>query len=278
MDLAAADVLRDKKLFIFDMDGTIYLGGIPFDFAVRFIRHLRESGRRVLFFTNNASHSQRFYYAKLARLGFDPQPGEIMTSGDVTAAFLTRNRAGKRVYLLGTPELWDEFRRAGVPMVCGRDGRLSAEGAQADVVVTSFDTTLTYEKLTLACDFIRGGAEYLSTHPDFNCPTETGFIPDSGAIAAAVTASTGVTPTYFGKPYPETVEMIGEITGVPRGETVIFGDRLYTDIATGRRHGIASVLVLTGETKQADVDAAAAADRPDLTLPSLAEADALLFG
>jgi len=278
MDLAAADVLRDKKLFIFDMDGTIYLGGIPFDFAVRFIRHLRESGRRVLFFTNNASHSQRFYYAKLARLGFDPQPGEIMTSGDVTAAFLTRNRAGKRVYLLGTPELWDEFRRAGVPMVCDRDGRLSAEGAQADVVVTSFDTTLTYEKLTLACDFIRGGAEYLSTHPDFNCPTETGFIPDSGAIAAAVTASTGVTPTYFGKPYPETVEMIGEITGVPRGETVIFGDRLYTDIATGRRHGIASVLVLTGETKQADVDAAAAADRPDLTLPSLAEADALLFG
>ncbi len=272
MDFAAADVLRDKKLFIFDMDGTIYLGGIPFDFAVRFIRRLRESGRRVLFFTNNASHSQRFYYAKLARLGFDPRPGEIMTSGDVTAAFLTRNRAGKRVYLLGTPELWDEFRRAGVPMICDRDGRLTAEGAQADVVVTSFDTTLTYEKLTLACDFIRGGAEYLSTHPDFNCPTETGFIPDSGAIAAAVTASTGVTPTYFGKPYPETVEMIGEITGVPRGETVIFGDRLYTDIATGRRHGIASVLVLTGETKQADVDAAAAADRPDLTLPSLAEA------
>ena len=278
MDFAAADVLRDKKLFIFDMDGTIYLGGIPFDFAVRFIRRLRESGRRVLFFTNNASHSQRFYYAKLARLGFDPRPGEIMTSGDVTAAFLTRNRPGKRVYLLGTPELWDEFRRAGVPMVCDRDGRLSAEGAQADVVVTSFDTTLTYEKLTLACDFIRGGAEYLSTHPDFNCPTETGFIPDSGAIAAAVTASTGVTPTYFGKPYPETVEMIGEITGASREETVIFGDRLYTDIATGRRHGIASVLVLTGETKQADVDAAAAADRPDLTLPSLAEADALLFG
>ena len=278
MDTSAAALLREKKLYIFDMDGTIYLGGIPFDFAVRFLHRLRESGRRVLFFTNNASHSVRFYYAKLARLGFDPQPGEILTSGDVTAAFLTRNRPGKPVYLLGTPELWDEFRRAGVPMVCDRDGRLLEEGAKAEIVVTSFDTTLTYEKLTLACDFIRGGAEYLSTHPDFNCPTETGFIPDSGAIAAAVTASTGVTPTYFGKPYPETAEMIGEITGMKREEMCIFGDRLYTDIATGRRHGITAVLVLTGETKQADVDAAAEADRPDLTLPSLAEADRLIFG
>jgi HAD superfamily hydrolase (TIGR01450 family) len=271
-------LLRSKKLFIFDMDGTIYLGGIPFDFAVRFLRRLREDGRRVLFFTNNASHSRTFYQAKLARLGFDPQPGEIMTSGNVTAAFLTRSRPGKRVYLLGTAELWDEFRRAGVRLISDRDGRLTEPDAAADIVVTSFDTTLTYEKLMLACDFIRGGAEYLSTHPDFNCPTETGFIPDSGAIAAAVTASTGVTPTYFGKPYPETVEMIGEMTGTAREDMCVFGDRLYTDIAVGKRHGITAVLVLTGETKQEDVDAAAPEERPDLTLPSLAEAEELMFG
>ena len=278
MSLSEKEILGKKKLFVFDMDGTIYLGGIPFDFAVRFIRNLRASGRQVLFFTNNASHSQRFYYGKLARLGFDPQPGEIMTSGDVTAAFLNRNRPGKKVYLLGTPELWDEFRRAGVPMICDRDGKLTEPGACADIVVTSFDTTLTYEKLTLACDFIRGGAEYLSTHPDFNCPTETGFIPDSGAIAAAVTASTGVTPTYFGKPYPETAEMICQITGKSKDEMCIFGDRLYTDIATGKKHGITAVLVLTGETSEADVAAAAEEQRPDMTFPSLGEVDSLLFG
>lgn len=271
-------VLVAKKLFIFDMDGTIYLGGIPFPFAIRFIQHLRANGQRVLFFTNNASHSKKFYYAKLARLGFDPQEGEIMTSGDVTAAFLTRNRSGKSVYLLGTPELWDEFNRAGVPMICDRQGKCENPDGRADIVVTSFDTTLTYEKLTLACDFIRRGAEYLSTHPDFNCPTETGFIPDSGAIAAAVTASTGVRPTYFGKPYPETAQMICEITGVAREDMCIIGDRLYTDIATGKKHGITAALVLTGESTKADAEAAEPAMRPDMIFDSLAEADALLFG
>jgi HAD superfamily hydrolase (TIGR01450 family) len=278
MENPMKDTLLSKKLFVFDMDGTIYLGGIPFDFAIRCIRRLRESGRRVLFFTNNASHSQEFYYAKLGRLGFDPQPGEIMSSGDVTAAFLTRNRPGKKVYLVGTPELWDEFRRAGVPMICDRDGVLTEPDGKPDIVVTSFDTTLTYEKLTNACTFIREGAEYLSTHPDYNCPTETGFIPDSGAIAAAVTASTGATPTYFGKPYRETVEMISEITGVAREDMCIFGDRLYTDIATGKKHGITAVLVLSGETKQADVDAAQPEERPDMIFGDLGDVDALMFG
>ena len=270
-------LLASKELFIFDMDGTIYLGGTPFPFAVRFIHDLRANGKRVLFFTNNASHSKTFYYDRLTRMGFDPLAGELMTSGDVTAAFLNRRRAGKSVYLLGTPELWDEFTGAGIPLRNDRRGVFDG-GARPDIVVTSFDTTLTYEKLTNACTFIREGAEYLSTHPDFNCPTETGFIPDSGAIAAAVTASTGVRPTYFGKPYPETVEMIGEMTGVSREATCLFGDRLYTDIATGKRHGITSILVLTGETTKKDVVAASPEERPDMLFPSLAEVDALLFG
>ena len=272
----AARLLQSKRLFIFDMDGTIYLGGRPFDFAVRFIRRLRASGRRVLFFTNNASHDPVFYLDKLTRLGFSPSPEEICTSGNVTAAFLTRRRAGKSVYLMGTKDLYRQFREAGIDLVNDEDGHVMA-GRVPDIVVTSFDTALTYEKLTNACTFIRNGAEYLSTHPDFNCPTEDGFIPDSGAIAAAVTASTGVKPTYFGKPYRETVEMIGEITGEPKETTLIFGDRLYTDIATGRRHGIAAALVLTGETTLEDVERASEEERPDLLLDSLADADRLMF-
>ena len=263
--------LADKKLYIFDMDGTIYLGGRVFDFAVRFIENLRKSGRRVLFFTNNASHTTEFYLEKLTRLGFSPAPSEIMTSGDVTAEFLLRHRAGKQVYLVGTDELVENFKSRGISLSDGA-------GKTCDIVVTSFDTSLTYEKLDNACRFVRNGAEYLSTHPDFNCPTEDGFIPDSGAIAAFVTASTGKAPTYFGKPYAETVQMIEEATGVDRGEMCIFGDRLYTDIALGRRHGVCSVLVLSGETTEADVEAADACDRPDYVFPSLSEVDKAMFG
>ena len=265
-----ARVLLDKKLYIFDMDGTIYLGSRIFPFAIRFIDHLRASGKRVLFFTNNASHSTAFYYEKLAKLGFSPRAGEIMTSGDVTIEFLKRHRGGKSVYLVGTDELKESFRTAGISLLSGSEEK-------ADIVVSSFDTTLTYEKLDNACRFVRGGAEYLSTHPDFNCPTETGFIPDSGAIAAFITASTGKTPTYFGKPHRETVEMICEATGLAPAEMCVFGDRLYTDIAVGKRHGVTAVLVLSGEGTLTDVEAAAEAEKPDYVFPSLDEVDKLLF-
>ena len=266
------DIIKDKKLYIFDMDGTIYLGGRPFDFAKRFIKNLRASGRRVLFFTNNASHTSPFYLKKLERLGFEPGENEIMTSGDVTLEFLKRHRAGKSVYLVGTDELVEEYAAKGIKLVNGE-----ADPREADIVITSFDTSLTYEKLHIACRLIRGGAEYLSTHPDFNCPTEDGFIPDSGAIAALVTASTGKTPTYFGKPYKETVEMIGEATGFSRDEMCIFGDRLYTDIALGKSFGVTSVLVLSGETTEEDVDAALPKDKPDFAFASLDDVDKLMF-
>ena len=263
--------LKEKKLYIFDMDGTIYLSSRVFDFAILFINHLRASGRRVLFYTNNASHTTAFYIQKLTRLGFSPAADEIMTSGDVTMEFLLRHRAGKEVYLVGTDELCENFRARAIPLSDG-------SGKTCDIVVTSFDTSLTYEKLNNACRFVRNGAEYLSTHPDFNCPTEDGFIPDSGAIAAFVTASTGKTPTYFGKPHRETVEMIEEVTGIDRGDMCIFGDRLYTDIALGKRHGVCSVLVLSGETTEEDAVNAEEKDRADYVFPSLAEVDAALFG
>jgi len=262
--------LAGKKLYIFDMDGTIYLGGQVFDFAVRFIRNLRAAGKRVLFFTNNASHDPIFYMEKLTRLGFSPDASEILTSGNVTIEFLKRHRVGKNVYLVGTPELERQFHKADIPL-------LSEDADRADIVITSFDTTLTYKKLDVACRYIRNGAEYLSTHPDFNCPTETGFIPDSGAIAAFVTASTGVKPTYFGKPYAETVEMIEEVTGISREDMCVFGDRLYTDIALGKKHGVTATLVLSGETQMTDVNAASEADKPDFIYPDLSYVDTDLF-
>lgn len=259
-----------KELYIFDMDGTIYLGGIVFDYAIKFIDNLRKIGKRVLFFTNNASHTTEFYIKKLTALGFSPSPSEIMTSGDVTIEFLSRHRKGKSVYLVGTDELVSGFAKAGINLV-------GSDAESADIVVSSFDTSLTYEKLNAACRFVRNGAEYLSTHPDYNCPVENGFIPDSGAIAAFITASTGKTPTYFGKPYRETVEMIEESMGIDRSNMCIFGDRLYTDIALGKKHGLCSVLVLSGETTEADVDNADSCDKPDYVFGSLDDVNKIMF-
>lgn len=264
------NILQQKKLFVFDMDGTIYLGGKPFDFAINYIKKLRASGKRVLFFTNNASHTTDFYMNKLARLGFEPRENEIMTSGDVTLEFLKRFRSGKTVYLVATDELVEDYRKKGVCLVDG-------DTDKADIVITSFDTSLTYKKLDDACRLIRGGAEYLSTHPDMNCPTESGFIPDSGAISAFVTASTGVTPRYFGKPYEDTVNMISEATGYKKEEMCIFGDRLYTDIALGKKFGVTSVLVLSGETKSSDLEKVCEDETPDLVFDSLYEVDQCMF-
>ena len=224
-------------------------------------------GKKVVFFTNNASKNPNNYVEKLNRMGFGATREDVVTAGDVTIEYLKRNRPNEAVYLVGTPALHNSFEEAGIQI-----------SENANIVVSSFDTTLTYEKLVISCDLIRNGADFYCTHPDFNCPTENGFIPDSGAIAALCTASTGKVPTYFGKPYKETVEMIGEATGYGNDEMCIFGDRLYTDIALGKKFGVTAVLVLSGETQPADVEAAADCDKPDYVFDSLADVDGVMFG
>ena len=260
------------------MDGTIYLGERVFDEARHFIRRLRENGRRVLFFTNNASRSVGVYYERLRKMGFDPRDGEVMTSGDVTAAYLNENRAGKTVYAVGTPDLLRSLRAAGIALVCGDDGRVGDFAGVPDIVLSSFDLTLDYEKLRLACNYIACGAEFFSTHPDFNCPAENGFLPDSGAICALITASTGVAPIYFGKPTALCAQTIASSCGTPKEKIVMFGDRLYTDIATARRAGMTSVLMMTGETTEEMLCADLPDDqRADIIAPDMAWIERAVF-
>lgn len=234
---------KDKKLFVLDMDGTFYLGDRLLDGSIDFFNKLNDTGRKLLFFTNNASKSPEFYIDKLAKMGCQIKRENIMTAGDVTIRFLNENYSEKRVFLVGTPMLEDSFEAAGINLV----------DDHPDIVVVSFDLTLTYEKISKACKYIRNGAIFLSTHMDYNCPTEDGFIPDSGSICALVTASTGVKPRYLGKPNRETIDMIMNGTGVSSDDMVIIGDRLYTDIALGSKNGVTSILVLSGETKSEDI-------------------------
>lgn len=199
------------------------------------------------------------YIEKLAAMDCPITKDRIMTSGDVTAAYLKSKYPGKKVYLVGTPALEAVFREEGI---C-----LTEE--KPEVVVIGFDMTLTYEKLERACTYIREGAVFLATHKDINCPTETGFIPDCGAICAAITLSTGVLPRYLGKPCRETLDMVLQRTGYNKDEIAFVGDRIYTDVATGVNNGALGILVLSGETKRADI--AASEVQPDGVFESLKE-------
>lgn len=256
------DTIKNAKLFVCDMDGTVYLGERVLNGAIDFVKRAKKSGKEFLFFTNNASRRKEDYLAKLDRLGFEKC--ELMTSGDVTISYLLKNYRDKTVYVLGTEALKSSMLAAGIRLV---------EDASADIVVSSFDTELTYKKLCIACDGVRNGAVYLSTHPDYNCPIDGGFIPDSGAIAALITASTGRMPKYLGKPYKETAEAICAMKGVKPEECISIGDRLYTDIAMAKNAGMTSILVLSGETKAEDINGE---NKPDFIVESVENLSAFL--
>ena len=236
-------VLQDKKYFVLDMDGTIYLSERLLDGSLDFIHSLEESGCEHVFFTNNSSKSALDYINKLQALGINVNENQIITSGMVTVKYIKDTFVAPKVFLLGTPALEKEFSDSGIKLV----------DDNPDIVVAGFDTTVTYEKLSKACTFIRDGAVFLATHPDFNCPVESGFIPDCGAICAFITASTGKVPKSLGKPYTETLEYLLEHFSCSKDRMVFIGDRLYTDIAIGANHNVTSVLVLTGETKLEDL-------------------------
>ncbi|AGI38859.1 HAD-IIA family hydrolase [Thermoclostridium stercorarium] len=252
-------ILKTKKLFVLDMDGTFYLGDRLIDGSLDFIKKLEATGKQYLFFTNNSSKTSDFYIKKLASMGLNITKDRILTSGDVTINYLKKYYNGKRIYLMATEIVEKEFLERGINL-CTDD---------ADAVVVAFDTSLTYEKLNIACKLIRNGSDFIATHPDFNCPTEDGFIPDCGAMCAFITASTGKKPKYLGKPYKETVDCILDHTGLTVDDIVFVGDRLYTDIATAYYHGATGLLVLSGETKLKDLENSDV--KPDLIFESLKE-------
>ena len=234
--------LNDVRLFLLDMDGTFYLGNELIPGSLDFIEKVRATGRDFMFLTNNSSHNAQFYVGKLARMGLEIDRSRVMTSGEATCEKLLELYPGKRAFVLGNEFLVEEFREYGIPV----------DNAHPDIVVVGFDTTLDYRKMQDVCDFVRAGLPYIATHPDFNCPTETGFMPDIGAIMAFIEASTGRRPDLVvGKPNTGIVEAVLRRTGLRVEELAMVGDRLYTDIETGLRSGMCSILVMSGETTEA---------------------------
>ena len=250
--------LLNVKCFLLDMDGTFNLGNKLIDGSLYFINTLKELGKDFLFLTNNSSQN-RFYYAeKITRLGLTISEEKIFTSGEATALHLQHNHFSDKVFLVGTTALEDEFLQHGFHL----------EEEDPQVIVLGFDTSLTYNKLWKLCDFVREGLPYVATHPDFNCPTETGYMPDIGAIIAFVHASTGREPDLvIGKPNRMIVDAVAQKIGLSINEMAMVGDRLYTDIALGKTSGITTCLVLSGETDSEDLPGSQF--QPDYTFENL---------
>ena len=250
--------LKPVKCFLLDMDGTVYLGDRMLDGSLAFLDKVRATGRTVLFVTNNSSKSGRVYVDKLRRLGVEEPFLNVLTSGQAAGRYALAHMGDRKAYLLGNELLKQELIEMGVPI----------DNEHPDYVLLAFDTTLDYQKLTRVCDLVRAGCPYIATHPDFNCPTETGFVPDIGATIAFIEASTGRRPdVVIGKPNAGIVEDALRVTGLAPSELAMVGDRLYTDIATGVNFGITSILVLTGEASLSDVETSSV--KPDLIFDRL---------
>jgi len=238
------ELLMHVKCFLLDMDGTFNLGDGLIDGSLYFIKTLNELGRDYLFLTNNSSQHRRLYAEKITRLGLPTPEEKVFTSGEATALYLQQENPSATIYVVGTPALEEEFRQHGF--------QLEEENPQ--LIVLGFDTTLTYKKLWKLCDFVRAGLPFIATHPDFNCPTATGYMPDIGAMIAFVRAASGREPDLVvGKPNRMIIDAVALKYGLRIEEMAMVGDRLYTDIALGQTSGITTCLVWSGETHPEDL-------------------------
>ncbi len=245
------------------MDGTLYLDEAVFPGVPEFLGRIRAQGGRFLYLTNNSSRGIDAYLAKMRRLGLPAEAGDFFTSVDATVLYL-EDRLGEAahttpIYLSGTESFKAQMRAAGFTL---RDTLSDDIG----LLLSGFDTELSFQKLEDSCILLGRGIPWVATNPDWVCPTWYGFVPDCGSVCEMLSRATGRRPDFVGKPGPLMAEAAMRLVGVSADETVLIGDRIYTDIACGANAGIDTVLVLCGETTEEMLQASE-------LKPSLAAAD-----
>lgn len=232
--------------YIFDLDGTIYLGDTVLPGARDLLARLRSAGYRIAFLSNNPTKTRAQYVAKLNHLGIAAEPGEMINSSYVMVRWLLEHAPGATLFVCGESALIGELEAAGF--------QLSERAGEIDIVVASFDRTFTYHKLQVAFDAIRAGARLVATNPDRYCPVPGGGEPDAAAIVAAIEACTNTRcEVNVGKPSPIMVRTISNLLQLPPERCLMIGDRLMTDIAMGVAAGMDTLLVLTGDSTRADL-------------------------
>jgi NagD protein len=264
--------LSKIKHLALDLDGTLYLGGTLFEWTKPLLARLRDLGIGRTFFTNNSSRSTRQYVEKLNRLGIDAAERDIFSSTHCTLDYLREKHPNaKRVFILGTPALREEFAENGYKLV-----REAASGDEPELVIVGFDTTLSYDRVCRAAWWISKNKPFIATHPDRICPTdEPTVLPDCAAICAMLTSATGRKPdAVLGKPDPRMLRGVLQRHNLRADELAVVGDRIYTDMAMARAAGAIGVLVLSGESTRED--AADADPRPDMVINHVGELADLL--
>jgi len=231
--------LKNKRLYLLDMDGTIYLDDDLFDGTLDFLAHIRKISGRYLFLTNNSSKGIDKYVEKLARLGIESCADDFLTSTDATICYL-KSQNHKKIYAFGTTSFKKQLSDAGLPITDTLEDGI-------DCLCISNDWELTFKKLEDSCIILRGDVDYIATNPDWVCPTWYGSVPDCGSFCEMLYRATGKRPKFIGKPQPDMVYLALERTGYGKDDALMIGDRLYTDIACGINAGIDSVFVLSGE-------------------------------
>ena len=241
--------LRKKTLFLLDMDGTIYLGDRLFDGTLDFLRRVRERGGRYLFATNNSSRSVTAYVERLRGMGIDAEAEDFLTSVDATVWYL-RNHGFQDtlIYASGTRTFQDQLRQAGFRVTDRWEAGIG-------LLLHGFDTALTFQKLEDSCILLGDPkVDFIATNPDWVCPTAWGSVPDCGSVCEMLFRATGRRPKVIGKPEPEMALLAMDRWGCSKEETVLVGDRIYTDIACGVRAGIDTAFVLSGEGVPEDIE------------------------
>lgn len=271
--------LSQIRCFVLDMDGTIYLSNRLFPFTKAFLHRLEETGRHYCFFTNNSSRNRQDYVDKLNGMGISAAPDQVFLSTQVIIEEMQRLHPQDSFFIVGTPNLENAFREAGLRVINrGQEVLITEPQDRPVVVILGFDMTLTYEKISKACKYIRHGAAYYGVNMDYNCPVDDNgvidYIPDCGSIARLVERSTGRFPDFYGKPSRHALEHVIRHTGFAEDQLAFVGDRIYTDIAIANGTKALSIMVLTGETQRKDLDQYDY--RPDFIIPSLEELIQLL--
>ena len=251
--------IKDIQLFLFDMDGTLYLGNQLFPFTKDLLAEIKKQGKKYLFMTNNSSKSVDAYIEKLGKFGIESCYDDFITSSQATAYYLKEHHWGARLYVCGTKSFKEELTKNGFTV--------TEDPAQTDCIVSGFDTELTFQKLAHISEMLcTRDLPYIATNPDYVCPTEFGSVPDCGSVADMLFNATGKRPLFIGKPSPLMPQLAMKKWGIAPEHTAVVGDRIYTDIKSGLNAGILSILVMSGETTQEILDDSP--DKPHLVLES----------